>query len=43
MLYFLLKRLGNMVLSLFVISIVAFIVIQLPPGDFLTTYMAQLT
>ncbi len=43
MLYFLLKRLSNMVLSLFVISIVAFIVIQLPPGDFLTTYMAQLT
>lgn len=43
MLTFLAKRLGNMVLSLFVISIVAFIVIQLPPGDFLTTYMAQLT
>jgi peptide/nickel transport system permease protein len=43
MLTFMAKRLGNMVLSLFVISIVAFIVIQLPPGDFLTTYMAQLT
>lgn len=43
MLQFLFKRLSNMVLSLFVISIVAFIVIQLPPGDFLTTYMAQLT
>ena len=31
-----------MVLSLFLISIVSFIIIQLPPGDFLTTYMAQL-
>lgn len=43
MLKFLAKRLGNMVFSLFVISIIAFIVIQLPPGDFLSTYMAQIT
>ncbi len=43
MLYFILKRLSNMVLSLFVISIISFIVIQLPPGDFLTTYMTQLS
>lgn len=43
MLKFLAKRLGNMVFSLFIISIIAFIVIQLPPGDFLSTYMAQIT
>lgn len=43
MLRFFAKRFGNMILSLFVISIVSFIVIQLPPGDFLTTYIAQLT
>jgi peptide/nickel transport system permease protein len=31
-----------MIPTLFFISIVSFTIIQLPPGDFLTTYMAQL-
>ena len=28
--------------TLILISIVSFIIIQLPPGDYLTTYIAQL-
>ncbi|RIK39788.1 MAG: ABC transporter permease [Chloroflexi bacterium] len=36
------RRILMMIPTLFAISIVAFIIIQLPPGDYLTTYMAQL-
>lgn len=36
------RRLLMMIPTLFVISIVSFVVIQLPPGDFLTTYAAGL-
>lgn len=36
------RRLLMMIPTLFAISIVAFAIIQLPPGDFLTTYVAQL-
>lgn len=36
------RRLLIMVPTLFVISIVSFVIIQLPPGDFLTIYIAQL-
>lgn len=32
-----------MIPTLFAISIVSFLIIQLPPGDFLTSYLAQLT
>jgi len=32
-----------MVPTLFVISVMTFVIIQLPPGDFLTSYVAQLT
>jgi peptide/nickel transport system permease protein len=32
-----------MIPTLFVISIISFIIIQLPPGDYLTTYMANLS
>ncbi len=42
MLAFILRRLLIMIPTLFVISIVTFIVIQLPPGDYLTTYVANL-
>ncbi|MQK95532.1 ABC transporter permease, partial [Escherichia coli] len=31
-----------MLLTLFFVSIIVFVVIQLPPGDFLTSYIAQL-
>ncbi|HEX2619612.1 MAG TPA: ABC transporter permease [Phototrophicaceae bacterium] len=42
MLYFLLKRLISLIITLFAVSVVAFTIIQLPPGDFLTTYLANL-
>lgn len=40
---YLLKRLGFMFLILILISIVSFIVIQLPPGDYISSYVAQLS
>ncbi len=42
MLGYILRRIGIMIPTLFVISIVTFIIIQLPPGDFLTSYAASL-
>lgn len=42
MLKFLGRRLIAMVLTLFAVSFVAFAIIQLPPGDYLTSYVAQL-
>ncbi|MDS1272404.1 ABC transporter permease [Lipingzhangella sp. LS1_29] len=40
---FLIRRLLYMVPTLFAISLVAFVIIQLPPGNFLTTYIAELS
>lgn len=40
---FILRRLLLMIPTMFVISLVAFIVIQLPPGDYLTSYVANLS
>lgn len=40
---FILQRLLVMIPTLFVISIVSFLIIQLPPGDYLTTYVANLS
>jgi len=42
MIMYLLRRVLVMIPTLLVISVVAFIIIQLPPGDYLTIYMAQL-
>ncbi len=42
MLGFLVRRLFIMVWTLVGISILVFIIIQLPPGDYLTTYIAEL-
>jgi peptide/nickel transport system permease protein len=42
MLGFILRRIAIMIPTLVVISIISFIVIQLPPGDFLTSYAAGL-
>jgi len=42
MLGYILRRVLLMIPTLFAISIIAFAVIQLPPGDFLTSYAAQL-
>jgi peptide/nickel transport system permease protein len=37
------RRLAIGVLTIFVVSLLAFIIIQLPPGDFTTTYIARLS
>jgi peptide/nickel transport system permease protein len=42
MLLYIIKRLLLLPLLLFVFSIVAFILIQAPPGDFVTSYVAEL-
>ena len=42
MLGYILRRIGIMIPTLFIISIISFVVIQLPPGDYLTTYSMTL-
>ena len=42
MLGYILRRIGIMIPTLFIISIISFGVIQLPPGDFLTSYAMTL-
>lgn len=42
MIAYLIRRLAMMVPTLLAISILTFIIIQLPPGDYLTTYIAEL-
>ncbi|HOX39223.1 MAG TPA: ABC transporter permease [Candidatus Brocadiia bacterium] len=42
MITFIIRRLLIMIPTLFVISIISFAIIQLPPGDYLTSYMANL-
>jgi peptide/nickel transport system permease protein len=42
MLKYIAKRILYMIPTLFVISIISFVIIQLPPGDFLTSYVATL-
>ncbi len=42
MFYFLVRRLAVMVPTLFVISALIFIIIQLPPGDYLSTLVSEL-
>ena len=42
MLQYIIKRLLLLPFLLFIFSIIAFILIQAPPGDFLTSYMAEL-
>ena len=39
---YVLQRLGIMIPTLLVISLLVFVVIQAPPGDYLSTYMAEL-
>lgn len=43
MLQYILRRFLIMIPTLIAISIISFIIIQLPPGDYLTTYVAELT
>ena len=42
MVKYVLRRFSLMVVTLLLISVIAFIIIQLPPGDFLTSYVAAL-
>ena len=42
MLLYIVKRLLILPLLLFVFSVIAFILIQAPPGDFVTSYVAEL-
>jgi len=42
MLYYFLHRLIYMVIVIALVSVVAFVLIQLPPGDYLTSYILQL-
>jgi peptide/nickel transport system permease protein len=42
MIVYILKRIGMMVPTLIVISMISFAIIQLPPGDYLTSYAANL-
>ena len=42
MLAYIIRRLLTMIPTLIAISVISFTIIQLPPGDFLTTYIANL-
>ena len=42
MLYYFLRRLIYMFITLWMVSVVAFVIIQLPPGDWLTSYVMEL-
>ena len=43
MLNYVARRSGQMLVTVFVISVIAFIVIQLPPGDFVDSYLATVS
>ncbi|SHH15371.1 ABC transporter permease [Cognatishimia maritima] len=43
MIAYLARRLIAMILTLLILSMVVFVVIQLPPGDFVTSYIARLS
>jgi peptide/nickel transport system permease protein len=43
MLAYILRRFAQMAVTVFVISVIAFLVIQLPPGDFVNSYLATLS
>jgi len=42
LIYYLINRLVTMAITLLVISVLVFVIIQLPPGDYLSTYIAEL-
>jgi peptide/nickel transport system permease protein len=43
MLVYIVRRILLMIPTLVIISIISFVIIQLPPGDYLTTYAAQMS
>ncbi len=42
MLFYIMRRFSYMIIILLVLSVISFVIIQLPPGDYLTTYVAKL-
>ena len=42
MLNYIIRRVAYMIILLIAVSVVSFVIIQLPPGDFVSTYIAQL-
>jgi peptide/nickel transport system permease protein len=42
MLTYIVRRLLTMIMTLLAVSALVFVIIQLPPGDYLTTYIAEL-
>ena len=42
MLGYIVRRLGMALITIWAISLISFIIIQLPPGDYITAYIAQL-
>ncbi|MGQ9555611.1 MAG: ABC transporter permease [Anaerolineae bacterium] len=42
MLTYVFRRVIYMIVTLFLVSVISFVIIQLPPGDFVTSYIAQL-
>jgi len=42
MLFYFIRRCIYMVVAMFIMSVVAFIIIEIPPGDFVTSYVSQL-
>ena len=43
MLSYLLRRLGLAVLTVWAVSVLSFVIIQLPPGDYISSYIAQMS
>jgi len=43
MLAYLVRRLMLAVLTVWAVSVLSFVVIQLPPGDYITSYIAQMS
>ena len=43
MLAYLMRRLGWALVTIWAVSVVSFVIIQLPPGDYVTAYLAQLS
>jgi len=39
---YIIRRIGYMIFTIFVVSLIAFAVIQLPPGDYVTTMVSQM-
>ena len=42
MIQYLVRRLGYGLLTIWAVSILSFLIIQLPPGDYVTSYIAAL-